>query len=233
MPDWNDIGMTGLSLQENVFDLKNSAGNSADRQIRIFQNKNASYFNNVADNYNKLINGVFPDPALRYSAYVTGKGVIYIENLNQNKAYELIIHGGRAGSGSRVTHYTVNGLTQTLECINNTENTVTYSSLVPQNSIIEIELVPGGTWGYINAIVLKEFSGLSNARVNLNSFRNRNNNKEVNRWIKIYPNPVGGGFLTIELPEKHPTGIYKIQIMDLNGKILKNIVSEKNLLTLS
>ncbi len=110
--------------------------------------------------------GEYPKNAAGDSFYAYGStpGVYKLTGLDNSKVYEITLFGSRTVTGtnsiSRVGVYTIAGVAKTLDALNNTSQTVTFSNLIPQNGEIGITFKaqdPAG-FGYINFIDIKEYT---------------------------------------------------------------------------
>lgn len=127
--------------------------------------------------------------------------------------YDVEIHSGRSGGGSRKTEFTVNNITKQLESMNNKLNTVLFESITPDNNgIITISFTKSNSsWGYFNGLVITEKPSSNNVR------KSSGTTSLTNDFI-VYPNPSMGTFTIESNPnwEENST----LVISDLNGQVL-------------
>ncbi|MBV6640611.1 MAG: hypothetical protein KI791_07835, partial [Cyclobacteriaceae bacterium] len=158
LDEWNDINVTGFSGYKSFNNLLDEDGNETGVSFTAINGVQASSIVGVANNNSSLANGVFPDEVLQYAAYTTGGANFYFEGLDPTIEYSVQLHGGRSGSGSRLTSFTVQGESQQLECINNNTEVVTFDEVFSNgNGRIDIQFSNiNSSWAYMNAIVISE-----------------------------------------------------------------------------
>ena len=201
LSDWYDIALDGFTGVRTFSNITDRDGKASDLSITAYNGIEQSSIIGVKDNQNALVDGVYPDDVLRYAAFTTGSATVTLSNLSQNNVYHINIHGGRATSGSKVTNYIVNGVTKSLQCVNNEDQVLTFEAVSPnaQGEIV-IKFQQGGdTWGYLNAIVVEELDSK-----NLRSSGAMNNRTSAedklgslagdNLQPQVYPNPFAGRF---------------------------------------
>ena len=158
LADWYNIALDGFTGTRTFSNVTDREGKVSDMSITAYNGIERSSIIGVADNQHVLADGVYPSEVLQYAAYTTGTATIVLSALPQSSVYNVTVHGGRTGSGSKVTKYVVNGVSKSLQCINNQDQVLTFEGVSPtaQGSII-IKFEEGGnTWGYLNAIVVEE-----------------------------------------------------------------------------
>lgn len=112
--------------------------------------------------------GIVPDGALIgyfYSQKLQGdatSGAVKLKNLDPAKTYRLRGVPSRAGSGTRVTTLTIQGVAQTLNAWGNTANEMNFASVSPNAQGEILVMVSRGpdsaqdTFGYINSLKVDE-----------------------------------------------------------------------------
>ena len=206
LKDWYDIALDGFTGTRTFTKVTDQKGNISDMAITAYNAVERSSIIGVADNQNTLAGGVYPNEVLRHAAYTTGTATITLSNLSRDNEYNVAIHGGRTGSGSRVTNYSVNGASKSLQCINNKDQVVSFTAVRPdaQGKIV-IKFAQGGnTWGYLNAIVIEEVAG-SNLRTggavaSKLSDEDKASSESGALVTKVYPNPFADHF-TLDLSD--------------------------------
>jgi predicted esterase len=105
--------------------------------------------------------GKYPDPVLNtyFSGHSDGNTrSIRISGLNPDLTYALELMGSTTNANPGVTSYTVNGVTKTLEVLNNTSNVVRFTSLrPPANGEIILQIRRTGNTGqsYLNSMIIE------------------------------------------------------------------------------
>ena len=81
-----------------------------------------------------------------------------VGGLDDRKSYTVKIGGSRAGGGqSRITDYTIGATTLSLECRDNTNNDVTFTSVSPTGGLITITATnTNNQFGYCGWIEVNE-----------------------------------------------------------------------------
>lgn len=196
LPDWHDITLDGISGSRTFTDVTDTKGESANISVTVYHGVQGYTVLGIADNQSALYGGIYPNEVLRHAAYTTGKAVIQLSNLDTDKLYNIQVLGGRAGSGERVTNYSVNGVTEQIQCMRNTDQTASFTSVSPDaNGTIDVEFAEGGdTWAYINALVIEEItvnSARASAGASLRSTDEVENSLKNKPPVGIsaYPNP--------------------------------------------
>jgi len=103
--------------------------------------------------------GIYPDNVMK-SAYWTGSATeeVTITGLNDANLYHLTFFGSRSATNDRTTRYTVNGSNVELNAASNTSQTVSLTSLSPQNGELQVSIAKAGSssYGYLNAMEVVE-----------------------------------------------------------------------------
>lgn len=224
LTDWNDISFNTSLFQSNVFNLKNVNNELTEKTLTVWNGTNGSTINDFSNNGSQLNGGVYPNIVLQYAAYTTGQGVCKLNGLNPNFVYDIEIHSGRSGSGSRETAFNVNGELQMIESINNKSNTLLFENTKPNNNgEITISFAKSNSsWGYFNALVISEKSSAHNTR-KADVYEN-----VITEELIVYPNPSLGTF-TIQSNDNWDENS-TLLITDLNGVVLisENISLKNN-----
>lgn len=154
---WNNLTMGSLQGKATGFSaLRDEQGAPIGPSLTVYHGMNGSSVNGIADNQNKLANGIFPDPVIRHTLYTSSSAKFSLDNLAPEKLYSLTIHGGRAASGSRITAYEIQNIVKTLDAANNRSDIVFFDKLKPDGDgrlMIEFRGV-NTSWAYFNALVV-------------------------------------------------------------------------------
>ena len=202
---WYNMALDGFNGTRTFANVTDREGKTSEMSITAYNGIQGASIIGVADNQNTLAGGIYPSEVLRHAAYTTGTATITLSNLDRNKGYHVTVHGGRTGSGSKVTNYTVNGASKSLQCINNEDQVVTFSAVTPdaQGNVVIRFAQGGNTWGYLNAIVVEEIT-TSNLRTAGTTASKSATPDELTvpenaaLMTKVYPNPFAGHF-TLDL----------------------------------
>ncbi|MBS1653690.1 MAG: hypothetical protein JSU05_02505, partial [Bacteroidetes bacterium] len=108
--------------------------------------------------------GIYPDNVMRGSWWIDGGFVgaqVKISGLSQAMAYSFVFFGSRAGgSGNKVTVYTINGTSVSLDCQDNSTRTAQIDNVIPDENgevTVTVSLGPIATYGYLGALVINGY----------------------------------------------------------------------------
>ena len=225
LEDWYNIALDGFSGTRTFTNVTDREGKASNWSITAYNGVERSSIIGVADNQNTLAGGVYPSEVLRHAAYTTGSATITLSNLSQNNVYNVTVHGGRTGSGSKVTNYVVNGVSKSLQCINNEDQVITFEGVSPDaQGSIAIKFQQGGnTWGYLNAIVVEEIDS-SNVRAagaiagKLMTEDELASSENAPLVVNVYPNPFAERF-TLDLSDYQDEEV-TVTLFDQLGNVL-------------
>ena len=221
---WYNMALNSFTGTRTFSNVTDSQGKASGIAVTAYNAVERSSIIGVADNQKALAGGVYPTEVLRHAAYTTGTATVTLSNLNSDRTYRVAIHGGRVGSDSRVTKYTVNGATRSLESTNNKDQVASFNSVAPnaQGKIVIKFAQGGGTWGYLNAIVVEEMAN-GNART-AETLASRSGatdgmvSAEATLMAKVYPNPFAERF-TLDLSDYQDEEV-KVTLFDQVGNLL-------------
>lgn len=114
--------------------------------------------------------GVFPDDILQHYFFVqnvhNGNGglgaALEIRGIDNANLYTIEVTGSRDLTGSRESTYTIGGNSQTLEVIDNSANSITFTDIQPVSDVITMYLKNNDAadeYGYLNGMVITENTG--------------------------------------------------------------------------
>jgi predicted esterase len=157
---WNSTNKQ--PVQNDLFpNLKDQSSITTTIGLKIVSNWSA--IGNGSNNTGAVTNnnsGVYPDNVMK-SAYWsnTTKQTFKLYGLNAATKYSFTFFGSRASvSDSRLSNYTINGTTVSLQSNGNTSNTVAINNVSPDaNGEISVDLQngAGSVYSYLNAMVVK------------------------------------------------------------------------------
>ncbi len=227
LSDWNEVSFDANYRQTLVYNLFDVNRNVTDKTLTVWNGENGSNINGFSNNGDQLNGGIYPNSVLQYAAYTSGQGICMLNGLNSNFVYDIEIHSGRSGTGSRKTIFEVNNSTFEIESINNNSNTVLFKNISPDKyGEIMISFAESNSgWGYLNAVVVTEKSTQNNARLAKNDQFGSIEN------VNVYPNPSKGNFTIIN--NSGWTGSFSVVVSNLDGDVLlSEQVNEGNSLSI-
>ncbi|MEO1053052.1 MAG: fibronectin type III domain-containing protein [Bacteroidota bacterium] len=158
--NWNNVA----GAQESgliITDIIDDSGSPSTIDFEVFADASNDYENGFnKDGYNGDVLG-YPTSANSDSYFAHGSGGIYkLKDLDPSKQYDLKIFGSRTASGGgRVGTYTIDGITQTLDALNNSSNTISFNDIQPDANneiVLEFGVAVGSSFGYLNVLEVAE-----------------------------------------------------------------------------
>ncbi|MGH1337419.1 MAG: PKD domain-containing protein [Aureispira sp.] len=153
---WNNTNGT-LTAGTAIHNLTNATGALTTIGIELLDNWDGFNANGMVTGNNS---GAFPDAVLQASYWFqTGTQRLRVFGLTVNEFYNFEFLGSRNGGGDRTTVYTIGEQEVRLDAAFNSNNTVSLNWVKADNNgevLIDISKGAGATYGYLNALVIKE-----------------------------------------------------------------------------
>ncbi|UII19715.1 fibronectin type III domain-containing protein [Fulvivirga ligni] len=221
---WNNL--TVMYEGDVIYNLKDDSEMNtgfAIEMVKAFTGENPAGMQTGNDS------GIYPDEVLEGSYYLdpNADAEFKIKGLNFSYAYNFVFFATRNASGNRLTNYTINGETVSLNASLNTSNTVQINNVVPDidgNVNIKIATDPSASYGYLSSLVIQAFdvSGIdASAKKGVNGL----NTELAEAGIVVYPTIVSD-HVNVRF-EEIPEGKVEFFIYDLQGKLVNNISEDK------
>ncbi len=239
---WNNTNSLPFAGQ-TLSNIKDETNGNTSMVMTIVQNFSGTNPNGVVTGNNS---GIYPDNVMAASYYVdkgdTAK--VTFSGLNQSMAYSFVFFASRIGGGDRVSAYTINGKTVTLNAKDNSSQTVQLDNIVPDQDgeiHLSVYVAPNGQYAYLNALVINaspkednpngsgSLIGADNNRTSAGSLISSNNivvtdpsSKSIAEEITIenvYPNPVTS-FVNLLVKNEGKAKDVVIKVFDLSGKMI-------------
>lgn len=178
---WNNTNEK--PAQNEVYpDLKDSQGRSTGVTLNVltaWQTINGGANTNNQGVNTGLNSGVYPDNVMTSSWWTnTTTQTFRLTGLNPQYKYSLTFFGSRAGvSDNRITSYTINDTSVTLNATNNSTQTATINNIRPDTAggiSVDMSAAAGSQYGYINAMVVNAVLDDSTAPARPGHFAARN-----------------------------------------------------------
>ncbi len=232
----NNVPMYGSVYSNFLNDQNNPTG------INMEITKNFSGDNPFGVNTGNN-SGVFPDNVIRSTWWLDpgeGYAELKLSGLSQSMAYSFVFFGSREGtSGNRVTVYTINGKTASLECLNNVNRTAQIDNIRADDNgevFIRVSLGPVSQFAYIGAMVVHAYqapaeenggSGGSGSTQGggdpvVTMTEKRMPSQEVPQMITntgVFPNPFVDQ-VTLSAKFENSQEYLTIHVMDAQGRII-------------
>ena len=158
---WNNTNALP-SINKTFFPFNDDLGNVTNVGIKILTNWQSISPSTGTTGVNTGNNsGIYPDAVISSFYWTSIKQTFKVTGLDTASKYNLVFFGSRAGvSDSRISQYTVNGTSVTLNAVNNSQNTVSIKRIKPStDSSITIDMQPAvgsAAYSYINALVIEK-----------------------------------------------------------------------------
>lgn len=153
---WNNSSVGAPRAGGTMSNLKTDDGVNSGINLTFQENWSGS---NTSGSVTGNNTGVYPDSVMK-SSYWDQSGTvkhIILSGLSSANKYTLNLFASRSGSGSNRVVFTVGGIMDSLEANNNTNSTVQFKDVVPdQNNqiIISVFKGSGASFTYLNALVI-------------------------------------------------------------------------------
>lgn len=208
VPGWNNLTTTMLDLSvagRVTTGLKDESGVNTGISLRVIEQFDAPRTNGATTGNNS---GIVPDAVMLTTFYLeaASTAVIKFEGLSLLNKYNLSFFGSRAVDNNidRITNYTVNGVTVSLNALGNTSNMVQIRDVEPDDfgsiTITISTLVGTGRYGYLNAMFLQAVNN-PNGSARVAALAQQNATLGAEEEVKAYPNPFAST-LNLELVNK-------------------------------
>jgi hypothetical protein len=110
----------------------------------------------VADNGTSYTATMAPAQVVRYASYSSSNRILTISGLNNAKTYNLEIYASRSGASNNTTRFVIGSTTVDIKTDDNLGNKASFTSLVPSNGQITVNISKLNTYNYINGLMLTE-----------------------------------------------------------------------------
>ncbi|UCJ09205.1 T9SS type A sorting domain-containing protein [Chitinophaga pendula] len=157
---WNNTNKKP-ALNDVFTDFKDTNGKNSGIGMKVltaWQNVNGG-LNTNNQGYSTWQNvGLYPDAVMQSSWWSNNTQTFRLTNLPANFKYSFTFYGSRTGiTDARVSAYTINGTSVTLNATNNQSNTISLNNVFPDaggNITIDLSPAPGNSFAYINAMIV-------------------------------------------------------------------------------
>jgi dienelactone hydrolase len=186
----------------------------------------------VNDNGSTYGSGMAPAGVLRYASNSTILRTLTISGLSTTKKYNLELYASRNYSTAGSTVFSVNGLSATINAVNNLSNKASFTNLTPNASgQLVVSINKTATYNYLNGFTLTELAGTSSITSSgviatepmvEASFPVRENTEAYG----VFPNPANSSFVLRVNNEYN--GALRVQVVDVAGRSQKEFRLVKN-----
>lgn len=194
---WNNLTQTmlDLSVADRVTTgLKDESGVNTGISLKVITPFEAPRTNGATTGNNS---GILPDAVMLTNYYIepASSAVLRFEGLSLLNKYNFSFFGSRANADgiNRITDYTVNGVTVTLNALGNTSTMVQIRDVEPDDFgtiTITVSARSGNAsfYGYLNAMFLQAVNN-PNGGARVAALAQRNSTLGVEEEVRAYPNP--------------------------------------------
>ena len=158
---WNNTNALP-AINKVFFPFKDDQGNITTAGIKILTNWQSISPPTGTTGVNTGNNsGIYPDAVTSSFYWTSIKQTFKVTGLDTASKYNFTFFGSRAGVNDvRVSQYTVNGTSVTLNAVNNSQNTARINALKPgTDSSLSVDIQPAAgsaAFSYINALVIEK-----------------------------------------------------------------------------
>jgi hypothetical protein len=217
--DWNDWNVTPTSTGLALQNIKYTDGAPTSFVATI-----TSRFSGGNALGSTSTSGIFPADVMQTNWYIqnttANAAAVTLTGLDNTKKYTFTFFGSRTDTGTpvnRTTVYRIGNLVDSLDASNNSTATAEIPDVVPTNGTIQftVKYGTGVSFGYINAVEIKESPGGSGARVAQTEVAEPVTTDE--ELVRAYPVPFHDR-ISLSFGEKID-GDVSIAVHDMNGRL--------------
>jgi len=156
---WNNTSISTPQSGTVVANLKDDNGKETGISLSFLEAWSGS---NESGTVTGDDSGIYPDSVLETS-YWDQSGMdrhVVLTGLSSAKRYSIAVLPSRSGAGNRMTIFAIGNTKDSLNASNNTDNTVRFADLSPDQDgeiTITINRGSGSTYAYLNAMVITEY----------------------------------------------------------------------------
>lgn len=112
--------------------------------------------NSVSDNGSAYSPTMAPANVIRYASYSSSNRTLTISGLDNSKTYDLELYASRSGASNNTTRFTIGSASIDVKTDDNLSNKASFTSLVPSNGQITINISKLNAYNYINGLMLTQ-----------------------------------------------------------------------------
>jgi dienelactone hydrolase len=186
----------------------------------------------MSDNTSTYSGGMAPAGVLRYSSNSTILRTLTISGLSTAKKYNLELYASRSTSTAGSTVFSVNGISVTINVVNNFTNKASFTNLTPNASgQLVVSINKTATYNYLNGFTLTELASTSSITSSgiiatepmvEAAFPVRENTEAYG----VFPNPANSSFV-LRINNEY-NGALQVQVVDVAGRSQKEFRLIKN-----
>ena len=166
--------------------------------------------------------GVYPDLVMRTSFWTqrTEGEELEINGLEAGRKYTFTFFASRKGTGNRITHYSIDGDSVSLNASDNVNNTASLYNVVANKEgkvTININKDAGAEFGYLNAMEIVPAGATTTKTSTTESYQATSLEQSIEAF-KVYPNPAAS-YVVLGFDEQEIGNSLTLQIIDLSGQV--------------
>lgn len=226
--EWNNWNVgTGSGTNITSAALKYSDGSSSTINAVLSQSQA------VGDNGSTYKGSMCPNEVIRYASYSSIKRTLTIKGLSTSKSYSIELYGSRSSNNYNNTIYSTGTLSSTISTYYNQTHKAGFQGVKPDASgQIVITIDRNSTYDYLNGFMITEEGTYSSTASVVSSetvqaASSATATKALTQQsVDVFPNPVTDKFI-LQVNNEY-TGSMKVQILDMNGKVVKEMNAVKS-----
>lgn len=158
-PQWNNWNIGSASTSKASTALRYIDG-SLSTVTAVISNQTALSNNGASYGLGSIM---CPDSVLQFCSYYTGKRTLTIKGLDNTAMYNIELYSSRNRTDGQKTVFTINGMSKTINTDRNFSYAAIFSSVMPQNGQLIIQLANTGLYNYLNGFKLIKIKNGQNA----------------------------------------------------------------------
>lgn len=222
--DWNVGSSAGSNINSGSLTYSDGTASS----ISAVLSASAA----ISENGATYAGGMAPGEVLRYASYTISSRTLTITGLDTARTYNLELYASRNANTYDSTEFIINGERDTIITYRNHTNKSEFSNITPTSpGQIVVNINPLRVYDYLNGFGLTENGDSSSSfargagATTLQAPKAKTELVLDREELNITPNPINDAF-TLQL-NNEKKGPIKIQVIDMNGKVIKTFKFEK------
>jgi hypothetical protein len=214
--EWNN--WNSYNLSSPTFKYSNGTASAISAKL--------SAQSGISDNGPTYSSTLAAKEVIRYASYATSNRTLTFSGLDNAKTYDLEFYASRSGVTNNTTRYIIGSKTIDVISDNNSTNKALFTGIKPTSGQIVVTVNKLLNYNYINGFILTEKSSSTTSTVASAAENTELSEVTANASLDVFPNPVKDRFV-LQINNAY-TGRFKVQVIDMNGVIHKEMNLTKN-----